>query len=533
DVFCSTAEVLAVPDCCVRDGGVSFRALANRLGRSDDCLSPGTTYYYRATDADGNRSAGQFATPAAAGVSAGLRLGLFGDWRQDLSPYPAINNAPGRGLDAIVKLGDTIYADKASADVPVAQASTLAEFRAKHNEAQSARAGLNAWANLNQTAAVYATIDDHEVANDFAGGAPQASDPRFSAGAGPLVNGSQLYQNGLQAFQEYMPIAEKTYSGTGDARFDGKPDLYRQVNFGRDAALFLLDQRSFRDQELPAANINDPASVSAFLANAFDPSRTLLGDAQMARLKADLLVARDAGVTWKLIALAEPIQNLGPLAGSDRYEGYAAERAELLGFIKDNSIRNVVFVSADIHAGLVNNLSFQTGVGGPQIAVDAFEVTVPAVAHSRPFGQTVVDAALVLGLITTPEWNYFYSLPTLGQDQFVKTLVDTMLAAVGYDPLGLDGSGIDATLLAGDYLATTTYGWTELEIAAGTQDLTVTTYALPAYTPAEIAVNGPALAAGNPSVISRFVVTASVPTPSTLALVLGALLGWAGLGRRR
>lgn len=472
-------------------------------------LTPGTTYYYRATDVAGNRSAGQFITPSAPGVSNGLRLGVFGDWRQDLSPYPAINNAPGRQLDAALKLGDTIYADFPSRDVPVAQASTLAEFRAKHNEAQSARNGLNAWVNLNQTTQVYAMIDDHEVANDFAGGAPVASDPRFSGGPGPRISDSQLYRNGLQAFQEYMPILAKTYSGTADPRFEGKPELYRQTTFGRDAALFMVDERSFRDQALPAPNPANHASVGAFLTNSFDPTRTLLGNRQMARLQADLLAAQQGGVVWKFVALPEAIQNLGPVGAQDRYEGYAAERATLLGFIKDNDIRNVVFVSADAHGGLVNNLTFQSGPGGPQIPVDAFEVSVPAVAHSRPFGPTVVDIATAAGWISSAERSAFYSLPMAAQDQFVKHVVDSQLAALGYDSLGLADSGIDATLLVGDYLSTTTYGWTEFEILAGSEDLIVTTYGLPAYTSGNLAAHGDQIAAGSPVVINRFMVRAA------------------------
>ncbi len=46
-----------------------------------------------------------------------------------------------------------------------------------------------------------ATIDNHEVMNDFAGGAPAASDPRFPENAG-LINETELFRDGLQASQE-------------------------------------------------------------------------------------------------------------------------------------------------------------------------------------------------------------------------------------------------------------------------------------------------------------------------------------------
>jgi 3-phytase/alkaline phosphatase D len=74
-------------------------------------LTPGTQYYYRATDGSGKFSSGRFRTNSSAGMHAGFRMGVSGDWRGELSPYPAVRNVPARNLDVFVALGDTIYAD--------------------------------------------------------------------------------------------------------------------------------------------------------------------------------------------------------------------------------------------------------------------------------------------------------------------------------------------------------------------------------------------------------------------------------------
>jgi phosphodiesterase/alkaline phosphatase D-like protein len=46
--------------------------------RIDD-LAPGTTYYYRATNAAGESETGQFETASPTGTQAGLHFGVSGD----------------------------------------------------------------------------------------------------------------------------------------------------------------------------------------------------------------------------------------------------------------------------------------------------------------------------------------------------------------------------------------------------------------------------------------------------------------------
>jgi phosphodiesterase/alkaline phosphatase D-like protein len=509
-------------------------------------LAAGTTYYYRVTDSTSASAVGTFKTPAALGTQAGLRFGVSGDWRGELLPYPAVQNADQRSLDFFVSMGDSIYADVPSAaNGGQSQAQTLTEFRNKQAEVYSAAGGLNSLADLRQSTATFATIDDHEVTNDFAGGADVSSDPRFSADpAGTRINDSTLYNNGLQAFQEYNPVRAETYGATGDDRTAGEIKLYRNRTFGSDAALMVLDARSFRDQELAPANPTNPASVGNFLVNSFNPARTMLGREQVENLKADLLSAQNDGVTWKFVAVPEPIQNLGVLGASDRFEGYAAERTEILKFIDDNAIDNVVFLSADIHGTLVNNLTYQTAPFGQQIATNSFEITTGAVAYDAPFGPTVAELGAAYGLLTPAQKAYYDSLPNAAyKDAFIKALVNQSIGAFGYDLLGLNNNLdsanglIQAELLFGDYLSTHTYGWTEFEIDATTQQLLVTTFGVPYYDVAAAAGNPAAIAGLTPQIVSQFrvtpVSTAPVPVPAAAWLFGSALLGLFGTARRR
>jgi Ca2+-binding RTX toxin-like protein len=463
-------------------------------------------------------------------VQNGFSMGVTGDWRGELAPYPAISNADTAGLDLFVKLGDTIYADVASPAVNIPQATTLTDYLAKHNEVYSTHAGLDAWGDLQKTTAVLSMIDDHEVTNDFAGAAAAATDARVGTSTG-LVNDSPLYENGLTAFVAYNAIEDRTYANTGTAPLtDGEHDLYRYSIQGKDAAVFMLDARSFRSQELaPVADLTSASQIGSFLVASYDPTRSLLGAAQLERFKTDLLDAQAKGVLWKFVELPEPMQNFGVLGAEDRYEGYAAERTAILKFIRDQGITGVVFVSADIHGTVVNNLTYQDAPGGAQIAVAAWEITTGSVAYDAPFGQTVDYLAAAAQLISPSQQAFYNSLPVApdmdsipnDKDDFIKSVTNAQIDALGYDPVGLNSnlaqaSGlIDATLVQGDYFVTHDYGWTKFDVDATTAKLTVTTYGVPYYSVADAAANPAAIAALVPTVQAQFTVNPSINLSGT------------------
>jgi alkaline phosphatase D len=469
-----------------------------------DNLHPDQRYYYRAVDAGGHVAEGTLETAARLGQHEGFSFGVGGDTRGELAPYPSIKNAPTAGLDLFIKLGDTVYADQPSpAGGP---ADTLQEFEIKHDEVYSSHLGINSWAALQSTTPILAMIDDGDIIGEFAGGAPAGSDPRFT-GPGNFVNDQALYHNGITAFSQYDAIEDKIYSNTGSPLFDGKPDLYRYDTYGSDAAILLVDDRTFRSAELPEPS---PIDSPAFLAASFDPTRSMLGHVQFARLEQDLLDAQSKGITWKFVNISVPIQNFGPVLAADRYEGYAAERNELLKFINDHHIENVVFVSAETHTFSVNNLTYQDHFGGSQIATSAIEVDTMAVASQLILPQ--FPAALAqLGLLPKDQLALYNSLSPTDKDVFLKQLLDhTFLSPFGYDPIGLDDNlpaavgMIHAQLLQGSYFVSNDLGWTKFEVDPETQGLLVTTYGIPAYTTADLAANPNAVLASTPTIVSQF-----------------------------
>jgi phosphodiesterase/alkaline phosphatase D-like protein len=511
------------------------------------CLFPATQYYYRITDANNESAVGQFRTPWDIGISAGLRFGASGDWQQP-PPFPSLKNVPQRDLDFFVKLGDSIYADSETPALEgVFQARTLNDFRIKQAENLSSLFGLNVMALVNASTPILATIDDHEIVDNFAGGAapsqsPDAPDvhpfepPLFTDDVN-LVNETQVYQDAMQAFGEYHPIRSELWDTPNDVLMYGKPKFYRKATYGSDAVVIILDARSFRDAPLPV--ITDPFDanqVEGFLRNTFDPNRTMLGRAQMGCLKNDLLDSQQDGITWKFVIIPEPIQNFGIIGAEDRFEGYAAERTELLKFIHENIIENVVFIAGDFHGTIVNNLAYQEllaeeaddAVVIESVPINAFEVvTGPAAFFDGLLGPTTVNLAASAGVLSPFLKGIYDRAPVApdtdsivnDKDDFLKSLINTQLEAFDYDPIGLNENNagaeglIDAELLEGDYLACHTYGWAEFEITPETQELLVTVYGVDAHSETDLLADPNDVINREPRVVSQFIVYPNRTTP--------------------
>ena len=190
-------------------------------------------------------------------------------------------------------------------------AHRLSDFWAKYRANRA-----DAWSQfcLAETSA-YVVWDDHEVEDNYLPGNPLAS-------------------AGRKAFLDYWPIR----------RHPDEPErIYRSFRWGQALELFLLDVRQYRD-----------------------PKRgTMLGQAQKQWLLEQ--VARSQAI-FKFIATAVPMAG----GGTDRWDGYPTERAEILRYLKDKKISGVVFLSADLHCAAITRIPQSNGlkniIAGPLAA---------------------------------------------------------------------------------------------------------------------------------------------------------------------
>ena len=318
-------------------------------------LSPNTTYYYRFKHETGSGTdvspVGTFRTAPTAGSNAAVKFTYAADSDGTINTatgQPAFNNF--ETLDAArlenpafnVYLGDTIYSDSSFRAAP---ATTIQEYWGAYKQNRS----IAALPNLMKATSTYAQQDDHEVVNDYDG---QTVDPaRYAAGIG--------------AFLDYMPTRETGL--LNDPTCAGNP-LFRTYHWGANADVILLDARSCRSSDVAvicqgdlAPTLPPPIRVAfglpaspppGCLAAINDPSRTLLGPVQKAAFKNALL---NSTAEFKFIMNPEPIQQFWALP-YDRWEGYAAERNEILDFIENNDINNTLFLTTDMHATLQNQV---------------------------------------------------------------------------------------------------------------------------------------------------------------------------------
>lgn len=345
-------------------------------------LDPATLYSYSVTlEVDGQSSPpaiGRFTTAprpesaAAFEFVIGADIGGQGYCRDSQNGYRIFNAMLAERPAFYLMVGDGVYVDTAcEGDNNIAGSEgpfrTLSGFRNRYKYT----IGDPFYAEfLAQTPAI-PTWDDHEVVNDFGGPQLMAINP-------------ELFLEGRQAFFEFWPILGPT---------DDPFRIYRSFAYGAHADFFVLDTRSYRDP-----NVNfDPNPVTL-------TPKTMLGAAQKQWLK-DGLSGSDA--TWKFIVTSVPlsyptgfpqpqIDGRDGWANYTEQSGYEAELAEILYYLEAHQIKNVIFLTADVHWPFA--ISYDPDRDG---ASDFFEfgtgplsaITLPPVEVPDPsFNPTVLYA---------------------------------------------------------------------------------------------------------------------------------------------
>ncbi|WP_460795430.1 alkaline phosphatase D family protein [Nocardioides pacificus] len=314
-----------------------------------DGLPPGREYAVELAfeDAQGHRGERQRATFATAAVHpartsfvwTGDTCGQGWGINPDLGGLVGYRAMHETRPDFFIHAGDTIYADGPLAEEVVEPdgqlwrnlvtpevskvAETLREFRGRHR-----------YTMLDDNVrAMYAEVplvaqwDDHETTNNWWPG-EVLEDPRYTQERRVDV----LAARARQAWEENMPIASPRR---------GQTRIYRKVARGPQLDVFCLDMRTFKDPNTPG----------------LEQERThILGQEQVDWLIREV---RRSKATWKVISADMPLGLVVPDGPVDQESlanrdpgaplGKELEIAAVLSAFKRHGVRNVVWITADVH----------------------------------------------------------------------------------------------------------------------------------------------------------------------------------------
>ena len=284
-------------------------------------------------------SAGRDIRLVWSGDTAGQGWGINPEWG-GMKIYETMRQVE---PDLFIHSGDTIYADgPIAAEVTLPDGSqwknvtteakskvaeTLAEFRGNYAY-NLTDANLR---RFNAVVPMLAQWDDHEVTNNWYPGEDLSGDPKKADYKETSVD--LLAARAARAFMDYMPVRQHPLE---------RDRLYANFRYGPSLEIFRIDMRPYRGPNTR----NDQAEPG--------PETVFLGADQLRWLKGALLAS---GATWKVIASDMPIGLIVPdgelfenLANGDGPpRGRELEMAGLLRFIRDSNIRNVVWLTADVH----------------------------------------------------------------------------------------------------------------------------------------------------------------------------------------
>jgi alkaline phosphatase D len=318
-------------------------------------LSPGQRIFYRVLFQDladirawSDPVGGSFSTPAAAPTrdvtiawsadTVGQGWGINPEWG-GLRLYETMRVVQ---PDVFLHCGDTIYADQPlAAEVKLDDGTTwknvVTEAKSKVAETLGEFRGNYQYNLLDEhmrrfNAEVPQVVmwDDHEVRDNWYWERDLGKDQRYRVRSTAL-----LAARSRRAFMEYQPIGITS---------QGPDRIYRTLPYGPLVEIFVLDLRSYRG---PNSENRQPA---------LDERSAILGSSQLAAVKARLASSH---ATWKLIAsdmpvglvVRDPPSFFEAVANGEPGSplGRELELADLLRFIRDRNVRNVVWVTGDVH----------------------------------------------------------------------------------------------------------------------------------------------------------------------------------------
>ena len=291
------------------------------------------TYYYYQFEALGNKSPIGRTKTAATNTVDQVQFAVVSCSNFEAGYFNAFARiAELEELDAVIHLGDYIYEYQVGRygdtslgrfHLPDKEIVSLQDYRTRYSQYRLDEDFQKA----HQMHPFITIWDDHEISNNA------------------YQTGAQNHQPEEEGdFEVRKSVAKQAYYEWLPVRDNETQQLYRSFSYGSLVDLIMLDERlAGRSAQVDSITQKDFNS----------PDRSMLGKQQLAWFKEQL---RNSTAQWKIIGnqvIFSPF-DIAPLGwrsviNTDAWDGYPAEQAHIIEFIKTNAIENIILVTGDTH----------------------------------------------------------------------------------------------------------------------------------------------------------------------------------------
>ncbi len=296
-----------------------------------DGLEPGRDYYY-GFSCEGVASPVGRTRTLLGDEASHARLAVVSCSNHPHGYFNAYACIAGRDdVDVVIHLGDYLYeyGNEGYGDGsalgrlpdPLHETVSLEDYRRRHALYKSdpdlkAAHARHPWITI---------WDDHESAdNAWAGGAENHSPDEGDWNVRRL--------SAIRAYHEWMPIR------------DLPSGLFRSFRIGKLVDLVMLDTR-LHGRDVRVGPQDDAGAV--------DPARSLLGADQTTWLLEQLSASMRAGTRWRVIGqqvVFAPLRGVFGEFNPDSWDGYRANRQQILDHLEREGIGDVVILTGDVHS---------------------------------------------------------------------------------------------------------------------------------------------------------------------------------------
>ena len=261
------------------------------------------------------------------------------------TPYEEVANSA--DIHAVVHLGDYIYEGPSQTfrkHEPLREIFSLDDYRVRHGQYKTdvhlqAAHAAHPW---------LVTWDDHEFKNNYA---DLDLDPDVTVEVATARRAAAY-----RAYWEHMPLrrARKPV----DASFQ----LYRRFHWGDTVTFNVLDGRQYRSDQVEPVCTPAQRTPSGYCPGVLEPGRTMLGAEQRDWLLEDLAGTK---ARWNILAQQTAFAPLNGAnafpprfsgADADNWEGYVAERQQIIDWAIEQQTPNFVVLTGDSHRNWVRNI---------------------------------------------------------------------------------------------------------------------------------------------------------------------------------